>query len=88
LAWTVSFEPRALGELKKLDRIVQRRIVKFLQERISGVKNPRDFGKALVGDKATLWRYRVGHYRLVCQIDDVRLMVMVVRVAHRKDVYR
>lgn len=88
MAWTTSFEPRALGELKKLDRTIQRRIVRFLQDRISGDKNPRDVGKALVGDRVKLWRYRVGDYRLVCRIEDERLTVLVLRVAHRKDVYR
>jgi mRNA interferase RelE/StbE len=88
LAWTVSFEPRALGELKKLDRSAQGRIVRFLQERIAGDHDPRGFGKPLTGDKVGLWRYRLGSYRVVCRIDDERGMVLVLRVAHRKDVYR
>jgi mRNA interferase RelE/StbE len=88
LAWTVSFEPRALKELKKLDRSGQQRIVRFLRERVAGDHNPRDFGKPLVGDKAGLWRYRIGEYRVVCRIEDDRLIVVVVRVAHRKEVYR
>ena len=88
MAWTVSFEPRALGELKKLDRSAQRRVVRFFQERIAGSHDPRDFGKALTGDKAGLWRYRIGEYRVVCRIDDEHRAVLVLRVAHRKDVYR
>ncbi len=88
MAWTVSFEPRALGELKKLDRSAQRRVVRFLEERIAGDHDPREFGKALTGDRVGLWRYRVGHYRIVCRIDDENLTVLVLRIAHRKDVYR
>jgi mRNA interferase RelE/StbE len=88
LAWTVSFEPRAFSELKKLDRAAQRRAVRFLETRIAGEHNPRDFGKPLTGDKAGLWRYRVGEYRIVCRIDDAHLAVLVLRIAHRKDVYR
>ena len=88
MVWTVSFEPRALGELKKLDRSAQRRVVRFLEQRIAGDDDPRGFGKPLTGDKAGLWRYRVGTYRLVCRIDDEHRAVLVLRIAHRKDVYR
>jgi mRNA interferase RelE/StbE len=88
LAWIVDFDPRALKELEKLDRPAQRRIVKFLQERLSGHANPRYLGKSLSGEKAGLWRYRVGEYRLICGINDQAATVRVLRVAHRKDVYR
>lgn len=88
MAWTVSFEPRALSELKKLDRSAHRRVMRFLEERIAGDHDPRDFGKALTGDKVGLWRYRVGQYRIVGRIDDENLTVLVLRIAHRKDVYR
>jgi len=88
LAWTVSFEPRALSELKKLDRAAQGRVVRFLQERVAGDHNPRDFGKPLTGDKGGLWRYRIGAYRIICWIDDEQWAVLVLRIAHRKDVYR
>jgi len=88
LAWTVSFEPRALSELKKLDRSAHRRIVRFLEERIAGDPDPRDSGKPLTGDKVGLWRYRIGECRIVCRIDDEHMAVLVLRIAHRKDVYR
>jgi mRNA interferase RelE/StbE len=88
LAWIVSFEPRALRELKKLDRSTQNHVVQFLQERIAGNLDPRDFGKPLTGDKVGLWRYRIGRYRVVCRIEDARGAVLVLRIAHRKDVYR
>ena len=88
MAWKVSFEPRAAKELAKLAQQAQQRIVRFLQERITGDHDPRDLGKPLIGDKAKLWRYRVGSYRIVCRIEDERLMVLVVRVGHRKDIYR
>ncbi len=88
MAWSVSFEPRALGELKKLDRSAQRRVVRFLQKRIAGDHEPRDFGKPLTGDKVGLWRYRIGKHRIVCRIDDEHQTVLVLRIAHRKDLYR
>jgi len=88
LAWTVSFDPRALGEIKKLDRSAQRRVVRFLQDRIAGDHDPPASGKPLKGDKVGLWRYRIGKHRAVCHIDDENLTVQVLRITHRKDVYR
>jgi len=88
LVWTVRFEPRAEKELAKLDRPMQKRIVIFLRERVAGDSDPRSTGKPLRGEKAELWRYRVGDYRIVCRIEDAFLVVVVVRVGHRKDVYR
>jgi mRNA interferase RelE/StbE len=88
LAWTANFDPRALKELEKLDRMAQRRIVNFLQERVLRRADPRDLGKAMTGDQAGLWRYRIGDYRLVCRIDDEAELMLVLRVAHRKEAYR
>jgi len=88
LAWSVSFEPRAFAELKKLDRQAQERLIRFFQQHVALAPDPRQFGKPLKGLKIGLWRYRVGDYRAVCQIQDDRSTVLVLRVAHRKDVYR
>jgi mRNA interferase RelE/StbE len=88
LAWTASFDPRAFKELEKLDRIVQRRMVKFLQDRVLRRDDPRNLGKAMAGDKARLWRYRVGDYRLICHIDDEAESLRVLRIAHRQEAYR
>ena len=88
MAWSVSFEPRAFAELKKLDRQAQGRLISFFQQRVALASDPRQFGKPLKGLKIGLWRYRVGDYRAVCQIQDERSTVLVLRVAHRKDVYR
>jgi mRNA interferase RelE/StbE len=68
--------------------MVQRRIVKFLQDRVLGRDDPRNLGKAMAGDKAGLWRYRVGDYRLICHIDDEAESLRVLRIAHRKEAYR
>jgi mRNA interferase RelE/StbE len=88
LAWTVSFEPRAFTELSKIDRKAQRKIIRFLQERVAGSRDPRQFGKPLKGEKAGLWRYRIGDHRVVSQIQDERSVVLVLRVGHRGGVYR
>jgi mRNA interferase RelE/StbE len=88
LAWTVSIDPRALREVEKLDRTLQRRVMAFLQQRIQLQDNLRSLGKPLKGEKQGLWRYRVGDYRIVCQLDDKASSILVLRVVHRKDAYR
>jgi mRNA interferase RelE/StbE len=86
-AWTVEFDERARRELRKLDSKTQREILRYLRERIAGSADPRQFGKALRMNLAGLWRYRVGNYRLICRLEDYRLVVLVLKVGHRSEVY-
>ena len=88
MAWAIEFLPDAAKELKKLDRAVAARIVKTLEGRIAGLDDPRSIGSALVGEHAGYWRWRIGDYRLVARIEDERITILVVRVAHRREVYR
>jgi mRNA interferase RelE/StbE len=85
--WVYRFDDRALKDLKKLGRAAQRDIIAYLDERVAGDSNPRRFGKRLRAELAGLWRYRVGDYRILCQIKDGELLVLVVAVGHRKDIY-
>ncbi len=85
--WTYRFDERALKDLRKLGRQAQREIVSYLDERISGNSDPRRFGKALKAELSGLWRYRVRDCRVICQIRDEELIVLVVVVGHRKNVY-
>jgi len=63
--------------------------LKFLSERVARVENPRSLGKPLQGSRfGEFWRYRVGDYRLICKIEDERLLVLVLRIGHRKEIYR
>ena len=87
MRWAYSFDERALKELKKLGEQAQREILKYLDERIATKANPARFGKALRGDLAGLWRYRVGDYRLICSLREGQMLVLVLKVAHRRDVY-
>ncbi len=87
MSWVYKFDERALKELKKLGRQAQRDIIAYLDERVAGDADPRRFGKGLKADLAGLWRYRVGDYRILCQIKDGDLIVLVVAVGHRRDVY-
>lgn len=88
MAWTVSVDPRAFKELEGLDRTIQKRILAFLQNRVLSSVSPRDLGKPLAGDKVGFWRYRVGDYRIICRLFDDAKQIRVLRISHRKDVYR
>jgi mRNA interferase RelE/StbE len=88
LAWTIEITRTAEKQIKKLDRVAQTSIIRFLRERVQPADNPRQSGKPLHGDKGGLWRYRVGDYRLICDVQDEKITVVVLGVGHRKDVYR
>jgi mRNA interferase RelE/StbE len=87
LAWAIEFDPAAFKELSRLDNPIQRRILRYLRERLSGDENPHRLGKALRGEKVGLWRYRVGDYRVVCAIEEERERIRVLRIGHRRSVY-
>lgn len=74
--------------MRKLDPRVADRIVRFMDERVATADDPRLLGKALAGIPEKLWRYRVGDCRVICEIHDRRLVVLVVDVDHRSDIYR
>ena len=85
--WVYRFDERALKELKKLGSQAQRDILAYLDERVVGEADPRRFGKGLKAELAGLWRYRVGDYRILCQLKDQELLVLVVAAGHRKNIY-
>ncbi|CAB0785365.1 type II toxin-antitoxin system RelE/ParE family toxin [Corynebacterium diphtheriae bv. mitis] len=86
MAWEISFSPRAVKSFKKLDTGEQRRVSKFLRE-VGALEDPRLQGKALTANKSGLWRWRVGDYRIIADIVDARVVVVVVDVGHRSKVY-
>lgn len=88
MAWTIELLPAAIRELEKFDRLTQRRLLRFLRERVAASADPRALGEALQGPLRRFWKYRVGDYRIICEIADRRLVVLVVRLAHRSKVYR
>jgi mRNA interferase RelE/StbE len=87
MRWAYSLDERALHELQKLDRQAQKDIIAYLDKRIATKEDPRRFGKPLKANLTGLWRYRVRDYRILCQIKDGMLFVLVVSVGHRKNVY-
>lgn len=87
MIWIVEWEEQARKELRKLDKALQKDILHYLRERIATAEDPRRFGKPLSYDKHGLWRYRVQDARIVCRIYENELVVLVVRVGHRKVIY-
>lgn len=88
LAWRIELSSSAEKSLSKLDRQTAKRITTFLRERVADSADPRSSGKPLTGPMSGRWRYRVGDYRIVCQIEDGRLLVLVLTIGHRSDIYR
>ena len=88
MAWRVEISSTAETQINKLDRQAQRAIVRYLRERVLEAENPRQIGKPLRGEKKGLWRYRVGDFRIICDIRDESKTAVVLAVGHRKDVYR
>jgi mRNA interferase RelE/StbE len=88
MAWKIEFEPAAQRELDKLDSPIRRRILKFLYEGVGKLDNPRKTGERLQGTLSEFWKYRVGNYRLICSLENDRLVVLVLRIGHRREVYK
>lgn len=89
MAWSVELSESVERELAKLDALQRTRILKFLDERVAKLDGPRTIGAALHGSRlGEFWKYRVGNYRLIAKLEDRRLLILVLRVGHRKDVYR
>ena len=88
MAWRIDYTDSARLELRKLDKQTARRILDYIDERIAPLKDPRSTGKALSGPLGEFWRYRVGDYRVICDIQDNALLVLVVRIGKRNSVYR
>lgn len=86
--WRLGFSKRADKQLGKLDPGVRKVIVAWLLKHIDGCDDPRAYGKGLKGDKGGIWRYRIGDYRVLCDISDEALTVIAIEVGHRRDVYR
>ncbi len=89
MAFEIAFDPDAIKDLKKLDRPVQQRLVGFLKTRVATLENPREIGEALSGARlGNYWKYRVGDWRIICDIQDRRIVVRVLRIGNRREVYR
>ena len=89
MAWLIKFDDKAKKDLAAIDKAAAKRITKFLRERVSQLDDPRSIGEALKGSTlGAFWKYRVGDYRIISDIEDGALRVLVVRIGNRSDVYR
>jgi mRNA interferase RelE/StbE len=89
LTWLIKVDDEALKTLAKMDKQVARRITDFLRTRVSVLEDPRSIGEALKGAKLGMfWKYRVGEHRIICTIEDGEVCILVVRIGHRREVYR
>ena len=85
--WKVEWDSKALKEAKKLNRDARKKIIDYLENRVLQSENPYQYGKPLKGNKAGIWRYRVGDYRILCKIEDQNFIILVIAVGHRKNIY-
>jgi mRNA interferase RelE/StbE len=89
MAWRIELDPAVERELSKLDPPVARRILVFLYERVTVLDDPRSIGEALKGSQLNeFWKYRVGSYRIIANIEDSAVQILVVRIGHRREIYR
>jgi len=89
VAWTIEYARAVQKYTKRLDPVIRKRIRQFLDERLATHENPRELGKALKGHAlGGYWRYEVSDYRIICDIQDQKLVVLVVEIGHRREIYR
>jgi mRNA interferase RelE/StbE len=87
LAWRIKYADSVLKQLKKLDKQIARQIIDYMSQKVAVLDDPKTQGKALTGELGELWRYRLGDFRIVCQIENEEVTIIVVRVAHRSTVF-
>ncbi len=88
MAWTIEYARSVRKSVDKMDAQTRRRIRDFLENRVTQLVDPRSLGDTLTGPLKGCWRYRVGDYRIICKIEDQRLVILVVEIGHRGEVYR
>jgi mRNA interferase RelE/StbE len=88
LAWAIEYAETAVKQLRKLDKAAARRIADYLDKRVAPSNDPRGLGKALKGPLGDLWAYRVGDYRILCDIQDRAVTVLVLQIGNRREIYR
>lgn len=87
-AYKVEFEKRAQKSLKKMDRHQALIIMGWIQKNLVNCRNPWQYGKALTANRSREWRYRIGDYRLIADINDETVNILLLEIAHRKDIYK
>ena len=88
MAWIIEFDSEAADDIRKLDKLIQKKILRYLREKIATNQDPKRFGSPLRRDLHGLWKYRVEDYRIICKMEQEKLVVLVVRIGHRKNIYK
>jgi mRNA interferase RelE/StbE len=88
LAWKIEIERQALRELRQIAPKDSGRIIAFLERRLAALDDPRSLGEPLAGRLSGFWKYRVGNYRIIASIEDNRVLILIVRIGRRREVYR
>lgn len=86
--YSVEYTPQALKELKKLDKQTRALIIGWIERNLVGCENPRQHGKGLTANRSGQWRYRIGDYRVIAEIQDNKVVIMVLSVGHRSEIYK
>lgn len=85
--FSVRWTDRALKQMRKLDKSISEMLLRWVNKNLVGCSNPRQHGKALCANRSGQWRYRVGDYRLIAEIEDEQIVILILSVGHRKDIY-
>ncbi|MBQ9297923.1 MAG: type II toxin-antitoxin system RelE/ParE family toxin [Clostridia bacterium] len=86
--YKVVFTDKAKKQFKKLDKHIELLLMGWIEKNLEGCSNPRLHGKALIADKTGKWRYRIGNYRLIAQIEDDKIIILILNVGHRREIYK
>lgn len=88
MVWKINYLKSIQKEVRKIDKNTQKKIREHIEKKIAKLENPRDIGKPLKGNFGELWRYRIGDYRIICEIKDEEISILVIHIGHRKNVYK
>ena len=87
MKYKIIFTEKAKKQLKKLDKHTSALIIGWLEKNIEGCENPRMYGKGLTANRSGQWRYRIGDYRIICEIKDEEVIILVLEIGHRREIY-
>ena len=85
--YKVVFSDRAKKDLKKLDKHIQALLIGWIEKNLQNCENPRIHGKGLTSNKSREWRYRIGNYRIICEIKDKEILILLLNIGHRREIY-
>ena len=88
MIYELKYEEKAVKQIKKLDLATRKLIKSWIEKNLLNTDNPRQHGKGLTGGLSQYWRYRVGDYRILAEINDTEIVIIIVEVGHRREIYR